>query len=388
MKKFISILGSTGSIGQSTLRLIDKKKNIFSIKLLCANKNYNLINKQIKKYNPKYFIITDKKTFEKIYKKFKKRKIIILNNFDSIKIKKENHITVSAITGISGLEPTLKMIELSDKVLLANKESVICGWNLIKKTLLKYKTKIIPIDSEHFSTMKLLENHKYNEIEKIYITASGGPFLNLKKKKFKNIDPKDAIKHPKWKMGKKISIDSATLMNKILELIEAQKLFGLPLNKFDIIIHPESLVHSIVLFKNGLTKLLYHETSMTIPIGNALFEKNFRFDKFIEPKKREIKNLTFKKVNKSIFPTIKLKDRLQEFSSTPIIINSANEASVDLFLKKKIPFLMIYKIIMSILNDRNYKKYAINTPNNIHQIKKIDSWVRNLILKKYTSPNV
>ena len=158
MKKFISILGSTGSIGQSTLRLIDKKKNIFSIKLLCANKNYNLINKQIKKYNPKYFIITDKKTFEKIYKKFKKRKIIILNNFDSIKIKKENHITVSAITGISGLEPTLKMIELSDKVLLANKESVICGWNLIKKTLLKYKTKIIPIDSEHFSTMKLLEN--------------------------------------------------------------------------------------------------------------------------------------------------------------------------------------------------------------------------------------
>ncbi|MBD1138630.1 1-deoxy-D-xylulose-5-phosphate reductoisomerase [Pelagibacterales bacterium SAG-MED41] len=388
MKKFISILGSTGSIGQSTLRLIDKKKNIFSIKLLCANKNYNLINKQIKKYNPKYFIITDKKTFEKIYKKFKKRKIIILNNFDSIKIKKENHITVSAITGISGLEPTLKMIELSDKVLLANKESVICGWNLIKKTLLKYKTKIIPIDSEHFSTMKLLENHKYNEIEKIYITASGGPFLNLKKKKFKNIDPKDAIKHPKWKMGKKISIDSATLMNKILELIEAQKLFGLPLNKFDIIIHPESLVHSIVLFKNGLTKLLYHETSMTIPIGNALFEKNFRFDKFIDPKKREIKNLTFKKVNKSIFPTIKLKDRLQEFSSTPIIINSANEASVDLFLKKKIPFLMIYKIIMSILNDRNYKKYAINTPNNIHQIKKIDSWVRNLILKKYTSPNV
>ena len=373
MKKFISILGSTGSIGQSTLRLIDKKKNIFSIKLLCANKNYNLINKQIKKYNPKYFIITDKKTFEKIYKKFKKRKIIILNNFDSIKIKKENHITVSAITGISGLEPTLKMIELSDKVLLANKESVICGWNLIKKTLLKYKTKIIPIDSEHFSTMKLLENHKYNEIEKIYITASGGPFLNLKKKKFKNIDPKDAIKHPKWKMGKKISIDSATLMNKILELIEAQKLFGLPLNKFDIIIHPESLVHSIVLFKNGLTKLLYHETSMTIPIGNALFEKNFRFDKFIDPKKREIKNLTFKKVNKSIFPTIKLKDRLQEFSSTPIIINSANEASVDLFLKKKIPFLMIYKIIMSILNDRNYKKYAINTPNNIHQIKKIDS---------------
>ena len=228
-----------------------------------------MIDKQIKKYNPNYFIISDKKTFEKIKKKYINKNIKILNNFKFLKIKKKNHITISAIPGIVGLDPTLLMIKLSDKVLLANKESIICGWNLIKNYSLKNRTEIIPIDSEHFSILQLLKNHKKEDIKKIYITASGGPFLNLKKNKFKNISPKDAIKHPKWKMGKKISIDSATLMNKILELIEAQKLFNFPKDKFDILIHPESLVHSIILLKNGLTKFLYHETSMLIPIGNV-----------------------------------------------------------------------------------------------------------------------
>ena len=170
---------------------------------------------------------------------------------------------------------------------------------------------------------------------------------------------------------------------KILELIEAQKLFNFPKDKFDILIHPESLVHSIILLKNGLTKFLYHETSMMIPIGNALLEKKFNVNDFINPKKIVIKNLTFKNVDKSIFPTIKLKNRLHEFPSTPIIINAANEASVELFLKRKIPFLMIYKIIMNILNDRNYRKYAIRKPNNINHINKIDNWVKNIILKKY-----
>ena len=148
--------------------------------------------------------------------------------------------------------------------------------DIIKKESKKYKTKIIPVDSEHFSIMKLMENEKFKNIKKIYLTASGGPFLNLSHKKFKNIKVKDAIFHPKWKMGKKISIDSSTLMNKMLELIEAQKLFNLPSQKIDIIIHPNSLVHAIVEFKNGLVKLLYHETSMIIPIANAIFSKNLR----------------------------------------------------------------------------------------------------------------
>ncbi len=278
------------------------------------------------------------------------------------------------------------MIYLSKKILIANKESIICGWNLIKKKCLQNKTEIIPVDSEHFSLFKLLKLHKMKEIKKIYITASGGPFLNLKKKKFKNIRPIDALNHPKWKMGKKISIDSSTLMNKLLELIEAQKLFSIPNKKIDILIHPNSLVHAIVELKNGLNKLIYHDTSMIIPLANAIFNDELCIEDFLKKKNKKkekltIQNLTFQKVNKNIFPIIKLKNRIDEHPSTPIIINACNEVLVDLFLRKKIPFLTISKSIISILNDRNYKKYAIRKPKNINQIQKIDDWARNTVIK-------
>ena len=159
MKKTISILGSTGSVGLSTLTIVDKKKKYFKTVLLSANKNYKLISKQIKKYSPSIFVITDEKIFKKIEHKFKKNKIKILNNFNSIKLKNKSDITVSAIPGIAGLQPTISMIKMSKKILIANKESIICGWNLLKKTSLKTKTKIIPIDSEHFSILKLLESN-------------------------------------------------------------------------------------------------------------------------------------------------------------------------------------------------------------------------------------
>ena len=266
--------------------------------------------------------------------------------------------------------------------MIANKESIICGWNLIKKESKKYKTKIIPLDSEHFSIMKLMENEDFNNIKKIYLTASGGPFLNLNHKKFKRIKVKDAIFHPKWKMGKKISIDSSTLMNKMLELIEAQKLFNIPSNKLDIIIHPNSLVHAIVEFKNGLVKLLYHETSMIIPIANAIFSKNLVIDKIYDKSKKDIQNLYFEKVNTKVFPVYKLKNRINEYSSTSIIINAANEILVDQFIQKNIPFLSISKTIMKILSDRNYKKYAIRRPKNINEITKIDNWARETTLNK------
>ena len=381
MKKKISILGSTGSIGLSVIKIIDKKKKFFKPYIFSANKNIKLINKQIKKYNPNFYIVTDNKIYKKIKEKNKKKNTKILNNFNLIK-KKQSDITISAIPGISGLEPTLNMISNSKKILIANKESVICGWNLIKKKALKSKTKIIPIDSEHFSIFKLLKNHKLNEIKKIYITASGGPFLNYKKKQFKTIKPKNAIKHPKWKMGKKISIDSSTLVNKIFELIEAQKLFNIPNEKLDILIHPESLVHAIIKLKNGLTKFIYHETSMIIPLANAIFEKKIDINDFFKSKRKSITNLTFKSVDKEIFPIINLKKRLTEYPSTPIIINGSNEILVDHFLKKNIPFLSISKTIMSILNNRNYKKYAIRNPKNINQIKEIDKWARALTMEK------
>ena len=275
------------------------------------------------------------------------------------------------------------MIKSSKKILIANKESIICGWSLIKQASSKYNTSIVPVDSEHFSIFQLMKNHKLHEIRKIYITASGGPFLNYKINQFKNINPKKALNHPKWKMGKKISVDSATLMNKMLELIEAQKLFNIPNEKIDVLIHPNSLVHAIIVLKNGLSKFIYHDTTMLIPLANAIFEDEINIKNFYNFNEQKIiENLKFQKVNKKIFPIYKIKEKLNEYNSTPIIINAANEVLVDHFLRKKIPFLGIFKIIMSILRDRNYKKYAIRKPKNIIQINDIDLWAKRKTLDR------
>ena len=382
MKKRITILGSTGSIGLSTLKIIDKKKNYFFTNLLSANKNFKKICEQIYKYRPKIFVITDKRIFKKVHSKFRKKNVKIYNNFEDVNFIK-NDITISAIPGIAGLEPTIKMIKTSKKMLIANKESIVCGWNLIKKEAKKYKSRIIPVDSEHFSILKLIKNYKLSEINKVYLTASGGPFLNFKKNQLKDIKPKDALKHPTWKMGRKVSIDSATLVNKMLEIIEAQKIFNLPDDKLEILIHPESLVHAVIDFKNGLKKFIYHDTSMIIPLANAIFDENFNIEFFYNKKRRaSIESLRFKRVDKKIFPIIKIKKRLNEYPSTPIIINASNEILVDQFLNKKLPFLSIPKIIMSILSDRNYKKYAIRIPENISQINIIDNWAKTTTMKK------
>ena len=324
MKKIISILGSTGSIGQQSLKIISKKKNIFQIYLLSANKNLNEIKKQILKYKPKYFMISNYETYKKIKKNHNNKKIKIINNLDNLRIKKKIDICISAIPGVTGLKPTISIIKFSKKLLIANKESIICGWRLIEIEAKRYKTKIIPIDSEHFSIFKLIQSHEISEIKKIYLTASGGPFLNFSKNQISKIKPKDALKHPKWKMGKKISIDSATLMNKILEIVEAHKLFKIPYHKLDILIHPNSLVHAIVQFKNGLYSFIYHENSMIIPIANAIFEKNFDIDIFYKSKmnKKFENNLIFKPVSQKVFPTIVFKRLINQNPSTPIIINA------------------------------------------------------------------
>lgn len=388
MKKKINILGSTGSIGLTSLEIIKKDKKNFEIYILSANKNYNLICKQIKEYSPKIFIVNDKKTYLKILLKFKNKKIKIFNNF-KFKKKNKSDVTISAIPGIAGLRPTIEMIRQSRKMLIANKESIICGWELIKKEAKKNKTKIIPVDSEHYSIFKLIENVPKNLISKIYLTASGGPFLDFTIKNLKKVKPKNALKHPKWNMGKKITIDSSTLMNKIFELVEAQKLFDFPQNKFDIIIHPNSLVHAILELKNGIKKFIYHDTSMKIPIANAIYDGQINIKKIYRKKSKfKFENLYFKEVDKKIFPAITLKDKANKYPSAPIILNAANEVLVEQFLKEKIGFLDINKFIMAILKDKNYKKYAIKKPQNINQINLIDIWARSSTLKKIKFNNV
>ena len=382
MKKNVSILGSTGSIGLSSLKIFNKKNKLFKIYILAANKNYKLICKQINQFKPEIFLINDSKVLEKVRKKFKNKKVKIINDIN-IKNKyfKKSDITIAAIPGVAGLKPTIELTKISKKILIANKESIICGWNLIKKVASKHKTKIIPVDSEHFSIMKLLENQRIDNVKKIYLTASGGPFLNLNISKLKNVKPQEAIKHPKWKMGKKISIDSATLMNKILEVIEAHKLFNIDIKKFEIVIHPESLIHAIVEFKNGLYKFIYHETSMLIPLANAIFDNAIDIDDFLKPKLNSQKSiffqrLNFLKVDKKRFPIVTLLNSKIYQNSGPIILNACNEILVDRFIKKEIPYSAIYQCLKRIFKDRDFKKYAVKKRPSIDDIYKIDKWAR------------
>ena len=379
-KKTFAILGSTGSIGKSSLNVINKLKNT-KVELIFADKNFREILNQIKIYKPRVVVINSFETFIKLKNIFKK-KIKILNDYKvSKKYLKKIDTTISAIPGINGLEPTIFFTAISKKVLIANKESVVCGWNLIRNIAKKFNTKLIPIDSEHFSINFLLKNYLPDQINKIYITASGGPFLNFDKKKLIKVQPSQAIKHPKWKMGKKISVDSATLMNKVLEVIDAVKLFSINLDKFKIVVHPQSLIHSIIELKNGLRVFVYHEPDMKIPIANAIKDFNISPKIFNFNHKNISNNLSFFEVDKKQFPVEEIIKKININNSSPILINAANEIFVDQFLKKKIKFIDIFKYLKLFLDTTGYLKTSKIKANSIKIIKKIDLIGRQLALK-------
>ena len=380
MKKKIAILGSTGSIGKTLINILKKDKNQFEILLLTSNTNYKELLKQVKLFKVRNIIINDYKTYLYVKKILKKNKTNVFNKLEKIKSifeKKKIDYTMSAIAGFSGLKPTLDIIKFSRTIAIANKESIICGWSLIEKNLKKYNTKFIPVDSEHFSIWSLINKEKNENLEKIYITASGGPFRKYPLNKFKNITTKQALKHPNWSMGKKISIDSATMMNKVFEIIEAKKIFDLRYNQLDILIHPKSYVHTIIKFSNGLIKILAHETDMKIPVFNSLYPFN---EKNIKSKKINFKNLNdldFQKVNVKRFPIIKLiKTMPNNDSLFETVIVSANDCLVENFLLKKIKFLDISKILFQIVNKKEFQKYKQKRPINIEQIKSINKYVR------------
>ena len=377
MKKKIAILGSTGSIGKQTLEIIKKDKKNFDVILLTANKNYKELYKQSKLLNVKNLIITDLKGFN--FLKNKNKKINIYNdynNLDKILKNKKVDYTMSSITGLDGLEPTLNMIKKTKTLAIANKESIICAWNLIKRRLIKYKTDFIPIDSEHFSIWSLIKNQKKENIDRIYITASGGPFINLPNRKFDKIKLSDALKHPNWKMGKKITIDSATLMNKVFEVIEAKNIFNITYKKITILTHPKSYIHAIVKFKNGLTKILAHDPDMKIPIYNSLY-KDEQNNIDSKPLNLDILNqLNLTKVNLKKFPLVKILDNLPKYSSmyeTALI--TINDYLVFKFLAKEIDFNKLIKSINKISNLKEFQKYKKIKPKNVDDIYRLREYV-------------
>ena len=374
MKKKIAILGSTGSIGKTLINIIKEDKKNFEIILLSAEGNYKELLKQAKFFKVKNLIITNKESYNKIRKVKFSKKINIYNNFNNFRkiFKKKIDYTMSSISGIQGLKPTIEIIKFTNTIAIANKEAIICGWDLIQKELKKNMTEFIPVDSEHFSIWYALRNINKNLIEKIYLTASGGPFLNKPLKKLKKVNYKQAIKHPNWKMGKKISIDSATMMNKVFEIIEAKKIFNISYKKLSILIHPKSYVHAIIKLKNGLTKIIVHDTSMKIPIFNSLYSSS----NIINSKNIDLKilnNLDFKTVDYRRFPLTKILNNLPEKSSLfETILVSINDKLVELFLDNKIKYTDISKKMHSILRLRNLKKYKMINVKNINEIIKIN----------------
>ena len=378
MKKKIVILGSTSSIGKSLLEIIKRDKKSFKIELLTANTNYKDLINQAKKFNVKNIVITDQNSFMKTKIICRNKKINIYQNFESLKkiLPKKVDYVMSAISGIGGLLPTYKIINRTKLIAIANKEAIVCGWPLIKKELKKNKTKFIPVDSEHFSIFSLLRDKKINEIEKIYITASGGPFINLPKSKFSKIKLSDALKHPNWIMGKKITIDSATLMNKVFEVIEAKNIFDIDYNKITILTHPKSYVHAIIKFKDGLSKFLIHEPDMTIPIHNSVY---FEDNKYIKSSPLDFKilnDLNLQKVKKSKFPLIGLLNKLPRYPSLfETVLISINDYLVYKFLDRKINFHDLTKLINKISNLKEFQKFKKIKPRNIKQIYNLRDYV-------------
>ena len=386
MKKKILLLGSTGSIGKSSLNIIRNYKSKLKIVALSTNKNISLIVKQSKEFKVKNLIINDFESYKKILNFGLNKKIKIFNNIDDfLKINKiKFDVTIVGISGFDGLDPTLKVIPYSKNLSSANKESIICGWKFINNKLKKYKTNFIPLDSEHFSIWSLIKNSNHKMISKIYLTASGGPFLNKSKSKIKNAKVSDVLKHPNWNMGQKISVDSATLMNKLFELIEASKIFNLPINKFDVIIHPKSYVHALVNFKNGLSKILIHDTQMEIPIFNSIFDKtteSYKKNKDINFK--NLNGINFIKPSNLIFPLFKLVKRYKRKDSFyEIILVTVNDYFVTKFLNGNINFQKMQIKMLEKLKDPYISKYYNKYPKKINDIYMIVDKIKNYLHEK------
>ena len=380
MKKKILILGSTGSIGKNTLKILSKDKKNFDIRLLSTNSNSKLLINQAKKFNVKNLIINDYKEYTIAKKKFRNLKINIFNSFEIIKklfSKDEIDYSMISIVGLDGLEPSMILPKYTKTLAIVNKESLLSAWSLINKQLKRYNTKFIPIDSEHFSIASLFnKSTNKNSIEKIYITASGGPFLDYTPRMKKKITIKDALNHPNWKMGNKITVDSSTLMNKVFEVIEAKNIFNLSYKQISILIHPYSYVHAIIKFNNGQIKLLIHEPDMKIPIHNSIYNHEIKRLKTNIINFKIINDLNLKPVNEKKFPLIKILKLLPNQSSLyETVLLTINDFFVSKFLEKRINYINLIKLIEKYAFNKHFLSFRKKRIKNMSQIHKIREYV-------------
>lgn len=385
MRKKIVILGSTGSIGQQTLEVIRKFSNEFEVVGLSGWENTDFLKEQISFFKPKIAVVKNEYSAKKLKKDLNKlsgTKILWgTDGLIRISTLEVADIIVVAITGIASLIPTFEAVKRGKNIALASKEALVVAGELLVKEAKLRNAKILPIDSEHSAILQCLKNEQKDSVEKIILTASGGALYNLTGTALENVSVEDALDHPTWKMGKKVTIDSATLMNKGLEVIEAKWFFNIPANKIEVVIHPQSCVHSMVQFIDGTILAQIGEHDMRIPIQYALFYPNRTVNSFPRLDLTKIGQLTFKKVNFDKFPCIKLAYKALELGGTmPAVLNGANEIAVNAFLNNKINFLAIPIIIQNTMKEHKPKYNP-----NIDDILDADYWAREKALNFCTN---
>ena len=361
-KKTLAILGSTGSIGTQALSVIKSRTDLFNVFLLSANSNYKLLYRQTKIFKPKHIVINTEEGYRFLKSKINQSNTLVslgMTALSEIVQASEIDLVLTAIVGSAGLTPTVSAISAKKNIALANKETLVVAGDLVMKLAKENNVQIIPVDSEHSAIFQCLIGEDLSAVNKLVLTASGGPFLNLSKEGFKNITVSQALKHPNWTMGHKITIDSATLMNKGFELIEAFWLFGVSEKNIDIIIHPESIVHSLVEFIDGSIKAQMGLPDMTIPILYAMgFPKRIKYP-FRGLSLIDSSALTFLKPDKFRFPHLQLAyDCLERGGGATCALNASNEIAVEAFLNKKISFLNMFKLIEKSLE----KSIFVNNP--------------------------
>ena len=383
--KNISILGSTGSIGVNALNVIDNLPDKFNVKALTAYKNSNALIDQAKKYHPETIVIIDSSEVDFVEESLKGSGVSILHGKEGLlelSARDDVDIMLNALVGSSGMEPTINAIRSSVDVALSNKESLVMAGDIIDNEKNKSGAKIFPVDSEHSAIWQCLVGEKIDDVEKIILTGSGGPFRTRDIKTFKDIKKEEALKHPNWSMGNKITIDSATMMNKGLEVIETKWLFGIDVDKIKIIVHPESIIHSMVEFKDKSVKAQLGVPDMKIPIQYALTYPDRCFGKWESLDLLKLGSINFESPDINKFPCIALAyEALKKEGTMPAVLNVANEQAVYRFLNKEIGFMDIPYII-----EKACEKHDWVSNPSLDDLLYLETWTTNYV-KQFVSKN-
>lgn len=373
MKK-IAILGSTGSIGTQTLDVINCNSDLFKAEVIVANTNDKLVAEQIEQFAPSYAVMVDEAAGHRLKERYTGNTKILIGRQAMIDVAclPEIDLVVTSLVGFAGLEPTIAAIKSGKDIALANKETLVVAGELIMELAKEYNIAILPVDSEHSAIFQCLQGEQLNEIERIIITASGGPFRGRKRSELASVTVAECLKHPNWSMGSKITVDSATLANKGLEVIEAKWLYGVDYNQIEAVVHPQSIIHSLVEFTDGAVMAQLGMPDMRIPIQYALTYPKRVTTKFPRLDFSQMKDLTFEKPDMETFSALKYAYEAGKMGGTmPCVFNAANEVAVNAFLQEKLSFLGIYDIIRE-----SMQAHKAEVKPDLSKLLAVDAWTR------------